>query len=108
MTAMRREAQVEAGGAGLPAPRRRPWVRRLAARVGWLAPAAFAVLVPKCPLCLAGYLAAATGVGFAGKEMCGVPSHGGAEWAAPAGIALALALGIFWIWRARHPRHARR
>ncbi len=101
MTVMRSEASTQPRGADETAPRR-SWARRCAARVGWLMPAMCVVLVPKCPLCLAGYIAAAAGLGFAGKEVCGVPPSGGSSWAAPAGIALALALGIFWARRARH------
>ena len=98
---MRSEASTHPRGAGDPAPRRRSWLRRFAARAGWLVPAALAMLVPKCPLCLVAYLGAATGLGFVGKEVCGLPSSSGPSWVAPTGIALALALGIFWLRRAR-------
>ncbi|HZP59092.1 MAG TPA: hypothetical protein VFB27_02125 [Opitutaceae bacterium] len=101
---MKREESPHSRGAGSPAPRRRSWVRRFAARAGWLVPAALAMLVPKCPLCLVAYLGAATGLGFVGKEICGLPPSSPTSWVAPAGIALALAVGIFWAWRIRHSR----
>lgn len=104
MTVMKSEASTHSRGAGDPAPRRRSWLRRFAARASWLVPPALAMLVPKCPLCLVAYLGAATGLGFVGKEVCGLPSSGASSWVAPAGIALALALGIFWTWRIRHSR----
>jgi len=100
---MRSEASTQPRGVGETAPRLRSRVRRFFTRVGWFVPAVCVVLVPKCPLCLAGYIAAAAGLGFAGREVCGAPPSGGAEWAMAAGIAsAALALGIFWAWRARH------
>lgn len=39
-----------------PAPRRLP-------ALGWLGPGAMLVLMPKCPACMAGYIAVLTGLG---------------------------------------------
>ena len=106
MTVMRSEASTQPRGAGSSAPRRRSRARRFFARAGWFVPAVCVVLVPKCPLCLAGYIAAAAGLGFAGREVCGAPPSGGAGWAMAAGIAsAALALGVFWLRRMRRHPH---
>ena len=43
----------------------RPTVRwRVATLVGWIVPTAMLALVPKCPLCVAAYAAALTGIGI--------------------------------------------
>ena len=70
------------GGAGWPRP-----TRRLSRAVASILPGAALVLLPKCPLCLAGWLTAATGIGF---------SATGAEWASGVAVVLwiaAVALG---------------
>lgn len=51
-----------------PAPPRR-WAkfevaRRLVELAGWLIPGTLLALFPKCPLCVAGYVALATGLGM--------------------------------------------
>ena len=38
--------------------------RRVATLVGWVVPTAILALVPKCPLCVAAYAAALTGIGI--------------------------------------------
>jgi hypothetical protein len=38
-------------------------IRRIRKAAGWIAPSVGLVLLPKCPICLATYLALATGVG---------------------------------------------
>ena len=40
------------------------WFGRCLAGLRWVVPAALLALMPKCPLCLAGYIALATGVGL--------------------------------------------
>lgn len=38
----------------------------------WLAPAALFALTPKCPLCIAAYLTAATGIGVSASTVTGM------------------------------------
>lgn len=50
---------------GQPAAARRPaWSGRRLAGLRWVVPVAVLALMPKCPLCLAGYIALATGIGL--------------------------------------------
>ncbi len=55
------EISRRAGG-----PTRRPasrW-RRVGEFVGWIVPSATLALLPKCPVCVAAYIALATGIGI--------------------------------------------
>jgi hypothetical protein len=40
------------------------FIRRIRNAAGWIAPSVGLALLPKCPLCVAAYLAIATGVGI--------------------------------------------
>jgi hypothetical protein len=53
-----------AGKAAVGAKRGRPFVRRCHDIAGWILPAGGLVLLPKCPACLAAYVAIVTGVGI--------------------------------------------
>ena len=44
--------------------KRRGAVRKSRGVAAWLVPGGLLVLMPKCPVCLAGYVAAATGLGL--------------------------------------------
>jgi hypothetical protein len=43
-------------------PQQNTWLRRSRGVAGWLVPGALLALMPKCPLCLAGYLALCSGI----------------------------------------------
>src|SRR5260370_8394074 len=43
--------------------------RRFARLIGWIVPSAILALIPKCPVCLAGYAVIGTSVGFSLSTM---------------------------------------
>jgi hypothetical protein len=55
-----------AGNTSPPSPpmRSRTLLRRGIALLNWLAPAVTLTLIPKCPMCLAAYVALGTGIGI--------------------------------------------
>src|SRR5580692_12953178 len=55
------------GGAG--APPYRKFLRRFLNLIGWIVPSAILALIPKCPVCLAGYALVGTSVGFSLSTM---------------------------------------
>jgi hypothetical protein len=51
-------------GEGAGAPPYRKFLSRFLNLLGWIVPSAILTLIPKCPLCLAGYAVIGTSVGF--------------------------------------------
>lgn len=45
---------------------------RLRSFLGWVFPSCLLMLVPKCPLCIAAYMAAATGIGISVSTAAGI------------------------------------
>ena len=45
-------------------PRPSPFARRCLKTAGWVVPSAILAILPKCPACLAAYLAIGTGIGL--------------------------------------------
>ena len=63
------EARTMGGGAGTPPYRRSSFLSRFLSLIGWIVPSAILALLPKCPLCLAGYAVIGTSVGFSLSTM---------------------------------------
>ncbi len=51
-------------GAGNEARRPASWLRRVGEFASWIVPSAILTLMPKCPMCLAAYVALVTGLGI--------------------------------------------
>ncbi len=74
----------------------RRWARKGVALVEWVLPVAALALVPKCPLCVAGYIALFTGVGVSFSTAATV------RWAIVVMSVGALAFLLMRVaWRAR-------
>jgi hypothetical protein len=71
---------------------------RCCVSAGLLAPSAIVALLPKCPVCLAAYLARGTGIGF---------SVTAAQWVQTAAIASCVAAVVVLALRVRSTRPAR-
>ncbi len=72
---------------GSPASRR--IARRISKTAASILPAAALVLLPKCPMCIAAWLTAATGFGFAASSAAWVRGTLAVFWIAAAAIAVA-------------------
>jgi hypothetical protein len=55
-------------GAVDPAHQQKTWRRRVRETVGWIVPGALLALMPKCPMCLAAYVALGTGFTLSGSS----------------------------------------
>lgn len=69
-----------------PARRSRPRLRRGGTLLAWLLPGTALALIPKCPACLAAYIALATGIGIS------IPAAG---WLRTTLIVACIALLLF-------------
>lgn len=62
------ESKARVGGnprrCASPQGERRTWWRRCRDAAGWIVPGITLALIPKCPMCLAAYVALATGIGI--------------------------------------------
>ena len=58
------DAEIAARTMGRAGPRASKFMRACLDTVGWLVPGAMLALLPKCPACLAVYVAVGTGVGL--------------------------------------------
>jgi hypothetical protein len=58
------EGNLPAERAPVPAGERSHFLSRLLNFVGWIIPTAILALIPKCPVCVAGYAVIGTSVGF--------------------------------------------
>lgn len=76
-------------------------VRRFSAAAASILPAAALVLLPKCPLCVAAWLMAATGIGF---SAAGTPFL---RWLVVMLCVVALAAAPMFLRRAHRPSRSR-
>ena len=53
---------------GVEAPQQKIWLRRVRGVAGWIVPSALLALIPKCPMCLAVYVALCTGFTMSGSS----------------------------------------
>jgi LPXTG-motif cell wall-anchored protein len=67
-------------------------------RLRWVFAGTLVVLLPKCFVCVAGYLAVLTGLAFAMPELCGAGETGSSDWQAGAiaGLVLSVLGGGFF------------
>ena len=56
---------IRESGAPSPSPQKRPsLITRGINAIRWMLPGAMLILIPKCPMCLAAYVALGTGIGL--------------------------------------------
>jgi hypothetical protein len=67
-----------------------PNCRRAARKTSWIVPGIMLVLMPKCPICLAAYIALVTGISI---------PIAAAAWLRGSLIALCVLLIIFILWK---------
>jgi hypothetical protein len=58
------EPESTTGEGSVPGIQRHHFVSRFLSFIGWVIPTAILALIPKCPVCVAGYAVIGTSVGF--------------------------------------------
>jgi hypothetical protein len=92
---------VQAEGDNRPLPTRSSasrWAGRVLAGLRWLAPGVGLALIPKCPMCLAGYIAFGTGLSVSMPVAAGLRI----------GMFIVCLAAIGWLVVAKVRRHAGR
>jgi hypothetical protein len=66
---LRRAQSSRLAESGAPPYRKSSFWSRFLSLIGWIVPSAILALIPKCPVCLAGYAVIGTSVGFSLSTM---------------------------------------
>lgn len=78
------------------------WRQRVGVGIQWAVPVCILALVPKCPVCVAGYVLLFTGIGISTSAASTL------RWGliATCGVILGLLALRFWLKRRTHPSQA--